>query len=528
MRKKCKVCGAPLSSERCDYCGTDFGAKKEASSQLEDSANYDIPTDDIPTNNIPGFDVPDSINKETQYSQPVPMMMESKKFNPAIIIGIVLVLIIVGSSWLFLSNRNSLDAFALLESSHEAMEDIDSMIMDLDMQIRLTAPGISMDMPMNTRLYIEMLNDFDFNMQMNMEMSILGSDESMSMYYRDGYFYTAQDGLVTRELMDSSEAADNMMEMGSLFDSQLDSSMVESSSATRIDGGYRLEFTLNDDAMMDFLPQQDGMDLFELGSNNFQAEEAVMVIYLDENYRQTTLRVDMSIPFTEDGISGTIAISTTLSYVQIGNVTINFPAYLDNPIESANIPPADSSLLGYWENGSGNRFLWVFREADSVHFLENGTVIITEDGVSETVNWEVTEVGAFRANDRAFTYSIEGDILTITDSSGDDWAFARGVTFDVDVDDYVAISDNDLIGDWEWDIDGNFIYLFNADGTGHRGYSNELEEFEWTIVNGNLYLEFDFIAMFEVEFERWSMTIEGDVLTLASLQGGGTFSYIRQ
>ena len=524
MKKKCKVCGAHLDNERCDYCGTDHGDKKQASSQLEDSSNHDIPTNDIP-----GFP-----STQTQYSQPQQMMMESKKFNPTLMIGIVIVLIIAGGSWLFLNSR-SLDAFALLARSSKVMEDVDSMIMDLDMQMRFTAPGIAIDIPLNARMYIEMLNDSDLYMKLEMEMDMFGMTESVNMYFRDGYFYTVEDGNVTRELLDSEaaldQAMDNMMVMDSLFD--FDSDMIESSSVRRIDEGYRLEFTLNNDATMDLLARQDGMDMFDLNDSDFEDGDAVITIYLDENYRQTTFSLDMSIPFTEDGITGAVSMLTTLTYVQIGNVTVHFPDYLDHIGESPHIRTVgltESPLLGYWENGSGDVFLWVFNQADSVHFLENGTVIITEDGVSETATWEVTELGAFTVNDRAFTYAIQGDVLTITDSSNDNWSFERGITPDIDVVDVdSAISTTDIIGSWEWDGNSRFVYTFNEDGTGVRGGGNyELEEFEWYISAGNLHLEFDSIAMFHVDYEMWSITIIDGILTLASLQGGGTFSYIRQ
>ena len=323
MRKKCKVCGAPLNNERCDYCGTDHSKKKKASTQLEDSLNNDNPTNSI-------------LITKTQSQQFVTMVNESKMIIPAIIVGIISLFILTGGLWLFFIRSN---------------------------------------------------------------------------------------------------------------------------------------FTIT----------------------------------------------------------------------QLGNSSINFPAYLDSAETVANIPAGsvnDSALLGYWGNGAGSIFLWVFGLSDSVEFLENGTVIITQDETSTTVEWYLKEPGTFAADGREFTYSIDGDVLTITDSANDSWSWQRrNITAvnnnggDNSNNDSVTveISDIDIIGSWVWVRNSEFVYTFNDDNTGSRGGAGiPLEEFEWSIVDGNLYLEFDSIAMFNINSERWSVTITNDVLTLVSLQGGGTFSYIRQ
>ena len=192
----------------------------------------------------------------------------------------------------------------------------------------------------------------------------------------------------------------------------------------------------------------------------------------------------------------------------------------------------DSTLLGYWENGSGGVFLWVFGRADSVEFLENGTVIITEDGVSETVNWNSTGAGAFSADGRPFTYSINGNILTITDSANDSWIFDRGdaaVDNNGDVDDEdngdrnnVEASDINLVGTWEWARNDDFIYIFNDDGTATRGFSNSRIDFEWDITDDNV------INMhFDDRTEHWEAVIEGDMLTISNLDNNDVWSYIR-
>ena len=87
---------------------------------------------------------------------------------------------------------------------------------------------------------------------------------------------------------------------------------------------------------------------------------------------------------------------------------------------------------------------------------------------------------------------------------------------------------SDLIGTWVWNLDDDYLLIFNEDGTGDRG-DDLVEEFEWEIFADVLYLDFDFIASFGVANEEWEATIDGDVLTIESLQAPGmVFSYIRR
>ncbi|MCL2588921.1 MAG: DUF4352 domain-containing protein, partial [Oscillospiraceae bacterium] len=65
-----------------------------------------------------------------------------------------------------------------------------------------------------------------------------------------------------------------------------------------------------------------------------------------------------------------------------------------------------------------------------------------------------------------------------------------------------------LFGTWAWDVDGGYTYVFNADGTGTRGFAGDLETFEWHTAGDHLM----------IGNESWTFTIEGDTLTIDSRQ----------
>ena len=81
----------------------------------------------------------------------------------------------------------------------------------------------------------------------------------------------------------------------------------------------------------------------------------------------------------------------------------------------------------------------------------------------------------------------------------------------------------ELFGSWEWDQIDSYILVFHDNGTGFRGFPDEIENFTWRIRdNDNLAIDDG------ASIESWTFTIDEDVLTIINNYfPGTTFSYIR-
>lgn len=81
-----------------------------------------------------------------------------------------------------------------------------------------------------------------------------------------------------------------------------------------------------------------------------------------------------------------------------------------------------------------------------------------------------------------------------------------------------------FVGTWAWDVIDDYEYVFYADGSGTRGFTADPETLEWeTTADGQLLIHTGWFT------EYWEYDIDGDVLTISSLQAPGTvFSYIRR
>ena len=174
---------------------------------------------------------------------------------------------------------------------------------------------------------------------------------------------------------------------------------------------------------------------------------------------------------------------------------------------------SDHPLLGIWEWDSEASWQYLFRP----------------DGTGNRGTADESSEFAWRAagNRLLITcpvsyFGVERELWTfeIADNSLD--LFIEGVlTYS-----YIRpeLSASSLVGIWEWDYDPTWQYLFLPDGTGNRGISDDSSEFAWALVDDTLQIICP-IALFGVREERWTVTLEGNILTLASQQMGPTFQY---
>ena len=162
----------------------------------------------------------------------------------------------------------------------------------------------------------------------------------------------------------------------------------------------------------------------------------------------------------------------------------------------------------------------------SARIIFEGEVFDELDGEEMTIRMSVE-----------YTYTAFGDDVVITTppigpamSGFDDDFFADIDDFDClfdedfnfsygDEDDFLDDFDlaEELFGIWDWDQDDAYSVVFYPDGTGTRGFAEELESFDWITAGDYLF----------IGFEHWAFTIEGGVLTIDSQQVPGvTYSYI--
>ena len=237
---------------------------------------------------------------------------------------------------------NSLDAFELLELSQEAQAeaDISGMTLELDALIEVDMTGMEMTLPFS--ILLEMESEERMHMDMNVTIPMAG-EESMTMFIRDGYVYTDEDGRQTRTAMDTSDDVD-MTEFIELFEDLFGDDFdwedfTASASAESTDDGYRLAFTYEIEDLIrliaEVMSDMPGADIDglidemteDLGEGEW---DIAMVMYLDEDYMLVSVEYTIvaEVSIEEMGETMEMTMDLTLS-LTIGDVTIDFPAWLD-------------------------------------------------------------------------------------------------------------------------------------------------------------------------------------------------------
>jgi len=373
------------------------------------------------------------------------------------------ILTFMGAALLFLSLTacsSNYTAFELLELSHEAMEDVDSIMVEMDMGVTIDAGGMAMTVPITANMSIDVISPTEANMSMQATMSAMGMTSNMDMYFRDGYLYVDEDGFRERAPMSVAMALEEIAgPMG--IDTDLNESWIEESNVESVDDGYRLEFELNESALRNIFDMGLIHDIAGPGAR-LDVETVIMVIYLDEDYYQTAIQLEIEVETTFEGQDATMSIDIAIDILQHGNVTVHFPAWLDD-MQGGQI--AGHELLGLWDNGDGRVFLFGVGDPDAIEFREDGTVIITGGRNAGTVNWEPGSAGSITIGHADLTYRISGNTLTITDSWGDDWTFDRAGTGSS------ATNDNRNNNDEDWEA---FIEEFEAWVEDYLGFVQRL------------------------------------------------------
>jgi hypothetical protein len=180
-------------------------------------------------------------------------------------------------------------------------------------------------------------------------------------------------------------------------------------------------------------------------------------------------------------------------------------------------------------------------DAAATEFVEIGGRIVREDGTTRIGNtdWhsfrtELTMMPGMVIHGRQLFSIYEGyvRIIIITAAEGSDLftnisGMFAGLTGALPE----AISSQrtrELTGTWGWEDDEEWVYIFNANGTGTRGLPGGMDSFLWHVDGDHLIIAGPTLEAPHF-VESWTYAISGNALTIDSNQAAGVnFRYIRQ
>jgi len=378
-----------------------------------------------PTNEIPGFENTVSERPSTHESASKP---NTKKQN-VLLIGLTAIILVIAVVFVIL-RQPRYNANDLLSRAHFGQDEFESAIVELDFDINMRSLGFSFNMPINLLFYIQASEMDDFNMKLDLSMDLFGMEmQNTTTYLRNGYTYTVENGVVSREFT----GLDDNSYINSFHDGLATlENLVSDSRATRVSTGYLLEFTLDPSFLSGIMPDfdlgysdsEDDLGLFDSFGDLSEASDVLLRIYLAEDYEFQSATLETYLVVSEMGLSSTLYLTAQLNVIQLGEVVIEFPEYLDNTEEIIEIVPdeieenddelvEEETLVGTWA--------WEVTEVPWFTFYENGNANNIEDG--ERFTWN--EDGTFSNAIFYDTWEINDGILTITWSGGQSFDYFR-------------------------------------------------------------------------------------------------------
>ena len=177
---------------------------------------------------------------------------------------------------------------------------------------------------------------------------------------------------------------------------------------------------------------------------------------------------------------------------------------------------SDHQLVGMW---TGDAFRTFRPDGTGYTMHAYGTINFT---------WRIGDNNALTIRNRErhqdferreeWRYSISSDLLTLTNSQNN--TTIRGFRFTEE-----PLQSHAILGTWLWSNNNVWTYHFREDGTGTRGYHDNITEFFWRISDNVLHIH-DPNAMLEVTNELWAVTIDRHSLVMQL--GSTTYTYTRR
>ena len=220
---------------------------------------------------------------------------------------------------------NGENAFALLMRAETEMADVDSMVMETEMNMVMELFGQPMYSTSNSRAYTVQVSPTEFEMRVETVTETMDMEIPSTMYFRDGMMYMDMMGERTKFEIPFEEA----MQMANVdgFEFEFDESAIISHSVSANGDNRELEFVLDFGSVMDSLSGEVGsmMEMFGDMEGMFDDLTVEMTVVIDADYQIVSMM--MAYEMEIEGITTKIEMISTV--VQTGGVEITFPDNLD-------------------------------------------------------------------------------------------------------------------------------------------------------------------------------------------------------
>ena len=227
----------------------------------------------------------------------------------------------------------------LLSRAEATMADVDSMIMETEMEMSMEIFGQPVDTTSTSRAYTVQLSPTELEMRIESVTETMGMEVPSTMYFKNGMVYMDMGEMQTKFELPIEEALQMANVRG--FEFEFDEESIISQSVSTNGDERELQFVLDFTAMMDSLGGELGAMMEMFGSMEmeemFDGLTVDMTIVIDSDYQM----ISMTMAYEMELKGSAIDVKMTSTIVQMGGVEITFPDNLDEFEE------IDSAMMGF-------------------------------------------------------------------------------------------------------------------------------------------------------------------------------------
>lgn len=222
-------------------------------------------------------------------------------------------------------------AYEIYTEANERITEAGSAHMKMDMSMNASYGEETLEIAIDSDVKQIIHSETDVELEMAMNMSMMGQEIPTTAFYKDGVYYIEAQGIKQKMEMPVDEALkQSNTELVSFPDSAIKDQSVESTS-----NGSKLSFTLDGQAMNDMISGMTDDLTAALGdTGSMEIEDIVMTANVDADGNLLDTDMDFTYTVSAGGESIPMNITIFLEVLQIGDVTITYPEDLDSYMES--------------------------------------------------------------------------------------------------------------------------------------------------------------------------------------------------
>jgi len=210
------------------------------------------------------------------------------------------------------------DAYSVYARMQDRMDKVTSMETKGRMKTTITTEDESMEMNVSMLMRAIYRSETDAELEIHMEMDVLGETVSASMYYLDGFLYQNMNGEKIKSLMNLEEA----MAQSNMLNLRIEEEIVKSAAVTPVEGGSKLSYTLSaeytNEVFSDIIDSSlAGLDV---GDMNLRFGEIIYEVMVDQSGLMESYSAQFSIYMTIMDIDAEINYDMDFDVLSVDSV----------------------------------------------------------------------------------------------------------------------------------------------------------------------------------------------------------------